>query len=67
MEAIRETIREALREAIREAIREAMQAAIRELPGLITDVQKHLLEPSSRLNMLLYCPFVVLRSAHKVE
>ncbi len=26
-----------------------------ELPGLVTDVQKALLESSSRLNMLLYC------------
>ena len=26
-----------------------------ELPGLITDVQKHLREPSSRVNVLLVC------------
>ncbi len=39
-----------------------------EFPGLITDVQKALLESSSRLNMLLYCvSFQVLRRAHEVE
>ena len=38
-----------------------------ELPGLVTDVQKALLESSSRLNMLLDCLFWVLRRAHEVE